>query len=127
MTTTVNALAIRKRLGRFVWGVPEEFGPDGWRFDQYDDDGVAARIIVTTSDVPGDPRDWVHASMSRRDQVPSYEDLCALRDAVFRDGYAYQVFAPPADHINIHPYTLHLWGLASGERVLPDFGAWGSI
>jgi hypothetical protein len=40
---------------------------------------------------------------------------------VFGDRWAYQVFAPPADHINLHNFALHLWGRLDGKPVLPDF------
>lgn len=30
MTSHLNALDIRRRLGRDEWMVPDEFGPDGW-------------------------------------------------------------------------------------------------
>lgn len=42
-------------------------------------------------------------------------------------GWAYQCFAPAVDHVNIHEHALHLWGLLSGEPLLPNFGASGSI
>lgn len=129
--TTINGLHLRRAMGRADWGVPDPFGPDGWRMLERTGDGA---IIVTVADHPGDgnpwapgPQEWVHASMSRRDRVPSYDDLCALHRAVFGDGWAYQVFAPPTDHVNIHPNTLHLWGLVSGEPVLPNFGEMGTI
>ena len=46
---------------------------------------------------------------------------------MFPEGWAYQVFAPPWAHINIHPNALHLWGRLDGANVLPDFGSWGTI
>ena len=122
--TTIDILRIRQRLGRKNWGVPEQFGPDGWRLDHL---GSRSRIIITKSPVPGDDSDWLHASISHQRFMPSYDDLTTLHKAVWPDGYAYQVFAPPAAHINIHPNALHLWGKPDGERLLPDFGAMGSI
>lgn len=123
----LDALAIRRSLGRHEWGVPQEFGPDGWRLDRIDG---GARVIVTLgpADPADDQTDWIHASVSRRDRAPDYEDLTALHAAVWgRDGWSYQVFAPAADHVNIHPYALHLWGLPDGRPLLPNFGALGTI
>lgn len=124
---SLNPLAIRKVLGRAAWGPPSPFGPAGWHFE-----GVGGRSRIIVSSSPGlDPDDpaveWVHASISRRDRMPSYEDLTTLHRAVFGGGWAYQVFAPPSDHVNIHEYCLHLWGRADGAAVLLNFGIGGSI
>lgn len=126
MIRNVDPLALRRRLGRKTWGTPTPYGPDGWRLDALDGQ---ARVIVSASTVPGeaDQVEWVHASMSRAASVPTYDDLVALHAAVWPEGTAYQVFVPPSEHINIHPYALHLWGRLDGARVLPDFGQTGSI
>lgn len=121
----LDPLGIRKRLGRDDWGAPKEFGPDGWSFDNYDG---RSRIIVTCSDLPDDLRLHVHASISHAGWMPDYDDLVKLHEAVWNGkGYAYQVFAPPEAHVNIHPTALHLWGLLDGTRLLPNFGYAGSI
>lgn len=126
--TTVNALAIRKRLGREHWGVPAPFGEDGWSLDHT---VLRGRIIVTASEFTsiGAPagQEWLHASISWSDQMPSYEDMVMLHKAVWPAGYAYQVFAPPTQHVNLHAYALHLWGLADGQPLLPEFGKFGTI
>lgn len=31
-----------------------------------------------------------------------------------------QVFPPKAEHVNLHPYCLHLWERLSGPRLVPD-------
>lgn len=120
--TTLDPLGIRRRLDRKQWGVPSPFGPDGWLYDSVDG---KARIIVTAGDHIGG--DWWHASISRADVMPSYDDLVLLHKAVWPDGWAYQVFAPPADHVNIHARALHLWGRPDGRRELPNFGELGTI
>ncbi len=112
----LDALAIRKRLGRTAWSAPARWGPDGWRFSDRNDDG---HIILSVADCEG--ADWVHASMSRVGRVPDYADLKHLHQAVFGDGWAYHVFAPPSEHVNIHDHVLHLWGRLDGKPVLPDF------
>lgn len=112
----LDALTIRRRLGRSVWSTPTPFGPDGWRFSDLGGDG---HIILTCADHEGDQ--WVHASMSRRGRVPDYADLKHLHAAVYGDGWAYHVFAPPADHVNIHEHVLHLFGRLDGKPALSDF------
>lgn len=124
----IDGLAVRRRLGRDQWGVPQPFGPQGWLIDHRTE---SARIIVTVAehgDLPGDAREFVHASISRAEQIPAYEDLVDLHKAVWGDsGWSYQVFAPATEHVNIHAHALHLWGLLDGSPLLPNFGYLGSI
>lgn len=114
--TTLDALAIRRRLGRAQWSPPSRFGPDGWIFVAVDQTGS---IILTVCPYE-DGTEWIHASISRVDHMPTYDDLKLLHAAVFDSGWAYQVFAPPSDHINLHEHALHLWGRLDGKPELPD-------
>lgn len=124
MTGILDPLQLRKRLGRDLWGPPVEFGPDGWQFDS----NTGRLRVIVTADVPvPEFQGWIHASVSRRDKIPDYEDLVRLHQAVWPEGHAYQCFVPPEKHINIHPRALHLWGKVDGSPVLPDFGRYGSI
>lgn len=122
--TTVSALDIRKKLGRETWSAPRAFGPDGWLFVSTD---ISRSVIVSSFEHNGE--EWVHASIARHDKtMPSYDELAMLHQVVFGDGWAYQVFAPPAKHVNIHEYALHLWGRLDGAPALPDFvGDSGSV
>jgi hypothetical protein len=123
--STVDGGALRQLMGRKEWAAPQPFGPDGWYMDRRDG---GARIIVTAGPIDDSGEDWIHASISRPDQLPSYEDLKQLHRAVWRGtGWAYQVFAPTSHHVNIHEYALHLWGRPDGSAVLPEIGADGSI
>lgn len=116
--TSFEPLRIRRLLGRGDWSTPVRFGPDGWRFQHLDGD---ASVIITCAPAGEDSADWVHASIARTDRMPSYRDLKLLHAAVFGDGWAYQVFAPPSDHVNIHEHALHLFGRLDGRPALPDF------
>lgn len=87
-------------------------------------DGTA-RVIVTAAEHDG--QEWVHASMSRVGEMPTYDDLVLLHRAVFGEGWAYQVFAPAEHHVNIHAFALHLWGRADGKPTMPNFGELGTI
>lgn len=125
-TPVLDMKTILRRLAKAGSVLP--FGPTGQGF-AYDFARDDARIIVTLGAAGVDDRDdRVHASISRPDQMPSYEDLVMLHHAVWGDdGYAYQVFAPRRVHVNIHPNALHLWGLLDGSPELPEFGMHGSI
>lgn len=130
----VDGLQLRKRLGRKQWGPPREFGCCGWIIDGVAN-GSRSTIRVTGDhqsdtwpDIEGlQGNNWIHASIGQHDHMPTYEDMQLLRDAVFRDGWSYEVHAPPSDHINIHSYVRHLFGRADGARALPDFGRFGTI
>lgn len=122
MPDLVDGLAIRRRLGRAQWGPPTTYGPDGFIYRAKETQGL---IIVTGWYEEGVP--WLHASISRP-TMPTYDDLVHLHHAVWADkGYSHQVFAPAADHVNIHPRALHLWGRADGSAVLPNFARLGTI
>lgn len=142
MATNVDIISIRKRLGRHIWDVPREFGDDGWAMDIRADAAprdknnlpVAARIIVSYGpegmvdpDYDGQDPNWLHASMSRSDQPPTYNDMKRLHAAVWPTGWAYSVWAPPDDHVNYHETALHIWGRLDGRKCLPNFGAMGMI
>jgi hypothetical protein len=122
------ALELRDELGPIL-----PHGPAGFKFGLYRRQGrklhLVGSVIVSQSDMPGEPGEWLHASIARQDRMPSYADLVALHKAVFGARYAYQVFAPPSAHVNIHPTALHLWGrVDDGDgRLLPDFGQAGTI
>jgi hypothetical protein len=124
MATTVNALRIRKALGPTEWMPPEPYGPDGWCFGSTD---FRRSIIVSAAWMNG--AEWIHASIAYSDHVtmPTYQDLKTLHQAVFGEGYAYQIFVPTRDHVDLHETALHLWGRSDGKPVLPEFGGMGTI
>jgi len=122
---TVDGLWLRNTMGRDLWPPAARYSDDGWRLVRYDRTGS---VLVSTTTNPADGQPWTHASIAYNDHTPTYEDLALLHRAVWGEtGYAYQVFAPAAEHINIHAHALHLWGRADGARVLPDFGEFGTI
>lgn len=125
--TSFRPLDIRRRLGKEFWQIPTPFGPDGWIFDMNTVELTGRIIISCGPSGPDETDEWFHASISYPDHLPEYAELAALHHAVWPDGYAYQVFAPPADHVNIHPYALHLWGKPDGSPLLPNFGSRGTI
>lgn len=104
-----------------LWA-PLEHGPSGFK------SVILSRImgnplgsiIVSQSDHAG--VEWIHASFAWAERLPVYEDLAALKKAVFGDTReAYMVFPRSDKHINMHPYALHLYGRADGSPELPDF------
>lgn len=127
MSTLLPTEVIWQRLGPADWNEPKPFGPDGWSFTSVD---RRASVIVSAAphNHDGYVVEYIHASISRSDRMPDYDDLCLLRAACFdEEAYAYQVFPPPSEHVNIHERALHLWGRADGKPMLPRFGEGGTI
>jgi hypothetical protein len=113
----VDALQLYRMMGRERWSLPAPFGPDGWSMVSRD-----RRQSIIVSCAEHDGAEWVHASIAHTTYLPTYADLTRLRAAVWGDtGWAYQVFAPPSAHVNIHERALHLYGRLDGQPVLPEF------
>ena len=96
-----------------AWDAPMQYafrGPNG--------------LLVITSDpftFPDEIGTWVHVSMSRVDKIPSYEDMALVKKLfIGRKWDAIQVFPRESEHVNIHPFCLHLWGRRD-ERSHPEF------
>jgi hypothetical protein len=53
---------------------------------------------------------WEHVSVSRVSKMPSYEDMCWVKDQFWDpEDTVMQLHVPASEHINRHPYCLHLW------------------
>lgn len=64
---------------------------------------------------------WLHVSTSRKDRLPSWEDLRDVKNLfVGLDRRAIQILPPQAEYVNMHPNVLHLWAPV-GHEPLPDF------
>lgn len=120
---------LRERLCEFHLGLLEPFGPAGLRVVLRAPGGTDPVGSVIVSQADHDGVEWIHASIAFAREMPTYDNLVALKAAVFGpDRWAYQVFAVDSEHVSIHDFALHLWGRADGERALPDFtGGMGSI
>lgn len=65
---------------------------------------------------------WNHVSVSpmKRSMMPSWDDMCRLKDIFFHDEEAViQVHPPKAEYVNMMPNCLHLWQCKYKEMVLP--------
>jgi hypothetical protein len=62
-------------------------------------------VIVASADAG-----WDHVSVSRKNRTPNWGEMEHIKRLFFRDDEtAMQLHVPVADHINHHPYVLHLW------------------
>lgn len=102
--------------------------PSGWREDKdlcpreqgrafIHRDGLVVMVSVAVYD---DGRWWHHVSMSRAKRMPTYDDMTRVKKLFLGgDAWAVQVFPKASEHVNIHPYCLHLF--STTDPVLPDF------
>ena len=84
------------------------------------DGGVTVMWSIATE---ADGRPWLHASLARRNTLPTYADMQRLHNVFVGDNrYAYEVRAPRSVHVNIHEHALHMWAVMDGgPEPLPDF------
>lgn len=74
---------------------------------------------------PAGTASWYHVSFSRTGRMPTYDDAALVRRAFFRPAsVVVQVFPPESEHVNDHPYCLHLWERLNPPRLIPDLRVW---
>lgn len=84
-------------------------------------------FVLCSASVESDGRRWMHVSCSRRNRLPSWEELRMVKDAfIGRERRAIQVLPPDSEYVNTHSFVLHLWSCLDVE-VLPDFRRSGQI
>jgi hypothetical protein len=85
------------------------------------------RTLIVTACREADGHLWVHLSLAGRDRVPTWPELVEARDWLLGpEARAIQVLPPASEHVNLHPYCLHLWHCADGSP-LPDFRKGGLV
>lgn len=86
--------------------------------DQFHHNGMTINRSISREK---DGKLWIHVSFSRRSRIPDYDDITRVkRDFIGDDKKAVMVFPALSEHVNIHPYCLHLWNCVD-EDPLPDF------
>lgn len=103
--------------------------PWGWKVALTLDDGAQFKhrhgLFVIMSGQVEDGKRWLHLSMSRKDRVPDYDEMCEIKRLFLGDDrLALQLFVPKDRHISLHPYCLHLWSCLDGDPI-PDFAHGG--
>lgn len=68
--------------------------------------GLLVPLVVIAANGEG----WDHISVSAPNRTPTWSEMEAIKRLFFEPHEtAMQLHVPPADHINRHPYVLHLW------------------
>ena len=108
-------------------GWRKSFNPPPFQDQHVYESGHGLKVIFTADNLAGDGKIWLHVSLSRRSRIPTYEDMKEVKEIfVGRNRQALQIFPPESQHVNIHPYCLHLWCAIEGDG-LPEFAKSGSI
>lgn len=95
-------------------GYPAALTPSGEGMFEFERPGRPGRLRVIACIGDG----WDHVSVSRRNRVPSWEDMEFVKRRFFlRSEVAMQLHVPPTDHISCHPYCLHLWRPNDGREI----------
>ena len=77
-------------------------------------------LVLVTLDLTSDGGRWLHVSFSRANELPSWADVGEVKGAfVGPDRVAVQVFPRANEHVNLHPWCLHLWCRLDADAV-PD-------
>lgn len=63
---------------------------------------------------------WEHVSVSRRNRCPNWAEMSHVKSLFFKeDETVMQLHVPASDHVNDHPYCLHLWRPTQQEIPRP--------
>lgn len=63
---------------------------------------------------------WEHVSVSLEERVPTWEEMCYVKDLFWRDDECVVQYHPPkAEYINNHLNVLHMWRPLNIEFPMP--------
>lgn len=61
---------------------------------------------------------WEHVSVSRKSRCPSYEDMTRIKELFWdEEDCVMQLMVPKSEHVNFHPYALHMWRPINGQEI----------
>lgn len=92
--------------------------------------GELLRVIATDGDFEAAGLSpeyaWEHVSVSLPNRCPNWTEMDWIKDIFWAEGeVVMQLHVAKSDHINRHPYCLHLWRPLKAEIPLPPKGAVG--
>lgn len=92
---------------------------------EYSDDGIKGFICIERVDmtfITSWGGGWDHVSVApvNRNKIPTWEQMCAVKDVFFKDDEAViQIHPPKAEYVNNMTNCLHLWRPNNKQLVLP--------
>ncbi len=76
--------------------------------------------VLVSAEVHEDDRRWAHASLSKKGQLPTWQDLKVVKNLFFGpDKLVMQVLPPQDEYVNLHETTLHLWHCIDEPQIVP--------
>ena len=122
---------MRNKPSAYVEGRRITSGPLGTRSDLGNNgafeliDGRGVVFIVIASNMDG----WEHVSVSvlmdnvtteGRRRCPTWDEMCWIKDLFWTPKETVvQLHVPRAEHVNNHPYVLHMWRPTRAEIPMP--------
>ena len=77
-------------------------------------DGQPLKVIASSGE------GWDHVSVSRTSRCPNWPEMEHIKRMFFLDTEtAMQLHVPPTEHVNHHPYCLHIWRPLGAEIPVP--------
>jgi hypothetical protein len=77
-------------------------------------DNLLVRVLASSG------HGWDHVSVSTRSRCPTWTEMDIIKRMFFEDHeVAFQLHVATDQHINLHPYTLHLWRPQNEKIPLP--------
>src|SRR6187399_954476 len=94
----------KRQLERAVYGAEGDDGCGVFMVPSIHRERGMLRVVASDGD------GWDHVSVSREDRTPTWEEMEQIFRLFFQSTEtAFQLHVPAPDHINAHPYCLHLW------------------
>lgn len=88
----------------------DEIGNNGAFMVPYIGGTIGKPKTITLGVIMSDGEGWDHVSVSLPTRCPTWEEMCFIKDLCFESTEAVMQLHPAkAEHINYHPYCLHLW------------------
>lgn len=85
---------------------------DGFGIFEYPIGKNPLKIIVGNGD------GWEHVSVSLPNRCPTWAEMCIVKDLFWKPEECVMQLHPPAsEHVNCHPYCLHLWRPTIGPEI----------
>jgi hypothetical protein len=82
--------------------------------------GPLSRELVVVSSGVDMQYGWEHVSVSLKDRIPTWPEMCWVKDLFWGEEECVVQFHPPkSKYVNCHPYVLHLWKKVGQEWETP--------
>lgn len=86
--------------------------------------GEPMRCIVSAGRLDPSAPPWDHVSVSLENRCPTWQEMDYLARLFFKPTEAaMQLHVPASEHVNCHPYCLHIWR-PSGLKKIPLPPSW---